>query len=340
MLIDLRSDTVTRPTKGMLAAMASAEVGDDVFGDDPTVIRLQERVAEIVGKEAALYTPSGTMANQIALHVSTTPGDEVFCDEGCHILNYESGAAPLLSGIQLLPIAGKNGVFTAAQVEEKIRPRSYHFAPSRMIEIENTHNRAGGTIWPVEEVSSIRVLCDKHNLHLHLDGARIWNAAAERQCDVKEWTKYADTVSVCFSKGLGAPVGSAILGSKSTIESARRARKRFGGGMRQAGFLAAAALYAVNNHRERLVEDHAKAKKLAVELEDAGYEIDAKQVETNIVIFAVPEGKTGDQLVQFAAAEGVLLTSFGIRKLRAVTHLDVDRYGIELAINVFRKFLQ
>ncbi|MDK9699435.1 MAG: low-specificity L-threonine aldolase [bacterium] len=338
MIVDLRSDTVTRPTPKMLEAMIHAEVGDDVFGDDPTVLKLQERVAAILGKEDALFVPTGTMANQIAINVSTQPGDEVYCDEGCHILNYESGAPALLSGVQLMPVAGERGVFRVDQVAEKVRPENNHFAPPRLIEVENTHNRSGGTVWPVERVKELRDFCNSNKLKLHLDGARLWNAAVAKQCDVQAWSQYADTVSVCFSKGLGCPVGSAIAGDSATIQKAKRARKRFGGGMRQSGYLAACALYALDNHRERMVDDHRRAKQLAIVLNDCGYEIDPALVETNILIFSVREGRTGTELVEFAKSQNVLLTAFGVRKLRAVTHLDIDDKKIDAAIQTFRDF--
>ncbi len=339
MIVDLRSDTVTKPTKPMLDAMMTAEVGDDVFGDDPTVIRLQEKVAKLTGKEAAVYVPSGTMSNQIALHCATEPGDEVYCDEGAHILNFEAGAAPMLSGIQLYPIIGKRGIFTAEQVEERLRPRNEHFAPSRVVEIENTHNRAGGVVWKPEQVEPIRKLCDSSGLHLHLDGARIWNASAATGKNILEWTKLADSVSVCFSKGLGCPVGSALAGSKDFITKARKARKRFGGGMRQAGILAAAAIYALDNHRERLGEDHRRAKELGNALQKAGYNIDASQIETNIVVFELPDRSDATPLVNWAYENGVWFTSFMKTKMRVVTHLDLDDEKIARAIEVLSNYL-
>lgn len=339
-MVDLRSDTVTRPTQGMLKAMTNAKVGDDVFGDDPTVIQLQEIVANILGKEDALFVPSGTMANQISLHIQTKPGDEVYCDAGCHILNYESGAPALLSGLQLLPIHTLRGIFTPTQLEEVVRPSNPHFAPPRMVEIENTHNRSGGSVWSVDEVRVVREFCSTKNLKLHLDGARLWNASAARETDVKEWTTFADSVSVCFSKGLGAPMGSAIAGTKEMIVEARRTRKRFGGGMRQIGYMAACAIYALDNHRERLTDDHTRAKKLAITLEELGYGIQSSNVETNILIFEVHENRSNVELVEFAKTEGVLLTAFSKKKLRAVTHLDVNDDGISKAIEVFYRFLK
>ncbi len=341
MTVDLRSDTVTRPSKAMLAAMMAAEVGDDVFGDDPSVIKLQETVADLTGKEAALFVPSGTMSNQIALHVATTPGDEIYCDEGAHILNFEAGAGPLLSGIQLYPIRGDRGIFTPDQIEERLRPpNNEHFAPSRLVEVENTHNRAGGVVWKVEQMSVLQQFCNERGLHLHLDGARIWNAAAATGLNIRAWTDLADSVSVCFSKGLGCPVGSALCGSKEFISKARRARKRFGGGMRQSGYLAAAALYALTNNRERLTEDHRRAQLLAQALQALGYRIDAKLVETNIIIFELPDQSDATQLVNFGKENGVWFTSFMKTRMRVVTHLDLDDEKITKAIDVFEKFLK
>ncbi|MCX7835038.1 MAG: aminotransferase class I/II-fold pyridoxal phosphate-dependent enzyme [bacterium] len=338
-MVDLRSDTVTRPTKGMLEAMVHATVGDDVFGDDPTVIQLQEKVADILGKEDALFVPSGTMANQIAIKILTNPGDEVYCDAGCHLMNYESGAPSFLSGVQLRAISTERGIFNPSQLDELIRPNNIHFPPSKLVTIENTHNRAGGTVWSVKEVEDISNFCKNFNLLLHLDGARIWNAAVAANVKVKEWTQYADTVTVCFSKGLGAPIGSAIVSTKEKIQDARRIRKRLGGGMRQVGYLAACAIYALDHHRERLIEDHIRAKRLAEALETLGYTIRSKDVQTNIVIFEVPEKKNNNELVEFGKKEGVLFTAFGKNKIRLVTHLDVNDDGIEKAIHMFKKYL-
>jgi threonine aldolase len=339
-IVDLRSDTVTKPSPEMRRAMSEAEVGDDVFGDDPTVIRLQERAAELLGKEAALYVPSGTMANQIAVACHTRPGDEVLCEAGCHVLNFEGGAPAHLSGVLLTPIEGRRGIFTAEQAEERIRPLSnHHYPPARLLWVENSHNRAGGTIFPMDEIQRLRQLADRHKLAFHLDGARIWNVAAATGKPESWWTQPFDTVNACFSKGLGAPVGSVTAGSKDYIEQAHRIRKRLGGGMRQAGIIAAGALYALEHNRARLVEDHARARRLAEAIAELpAFSIDLEAVQTNIVIFdAAPGRRSGAEVVETLKSEGVWGTSFGRSKVRLVTHLDVDDRGIERAINILRK---
>ncbi|MCK5032876.1 MAG: low specificity L-threonine aldolase, partial [Calditrichia bacterium] len=262
-LIDLRSDTVTKPSQDMREYMLNAEVGDDVFSEDPTVNRLQNKIAELLGKESALFVPSGTQANQICLNVHTQPGQEVIVDYNSHIFNYESGAAGMLSGVQLHPIIGKNGHPTAEQIIPAIRPGDDHFPQTKLICLENTHNRAGGTIFPIEEISKIHTVAKEHNIKLHLDGARLWNAAIETGKRMKEYAAYFDSVSLCFSKGLGAPVGSIVTGSKEFIKRAHYYRKAYGGGMRQVGILAAACIFAVENHFERLSEDHRNARLLA-----------------------------------------------------------------------------
>jgi len=338
-IVDLRSDTVTKPTPEMRRAMYEAEVGDDVFGDDPTVIRLQERVAEILGKDAALYVPSGTMANQIAVACHTSPGDELYCEAGCHVLNFEGGAPAALSGVMLAAIEGRRGAYTADQISERIRPTDHHYPVSRLIWVENTHNRSGGTIFPQEECRKLRQVANQHGLAMHLDGARLWNAAVATGRIEEELAAPFDSVNVCFSKGLGAPVGSAIAGSKKFIDRAHRARKRFGGGMRQAGIIAAGALYALERHRERLVEDHRRARRLAEAISEIpAFSIDLEATATNIVIFdAAPGGLTGAEVVAKLREDGVWGTAFGRSKVRLVTHLDVDDKGIERAIGVLRK---
>ena len=262
--IDLRSDTVTKPSKEMRKAIYEAEVGDDVFQEDPSVNSLQKYAAELLGKEAALFVSSGVMGNQICLNVLTNPRDEVICEKDCHIFNYESGSPAALSGIQLLPLDGKNGVLAPEQIEPYIRPESAYYMPTtKVIEVENTHNRAGGTIHPIENIKALSALAKKHNLYIHLDGARIWNASVATGIPVNEYAAYFDTVSCCLSKGLGAPVGSIIAGDKHFIDEAFKVRKAWGGGMRQVGLLAAAGLYALKNNIARLAEDHEKAKMLA-----------------------------------------------------------------------------
>jgi threonine aldolase len=333
-MIDLRSDTVTKPSPEMRKAMYEAEVGDDVFKEDPTVNKLEEYIAELLGKEAALYVPSGVMGNQICLNVLTEPGDEVICDREAHIFNYESGSPARLSGIQIYPLDGKLGILSSEQVETYIRTTAYHMPRTKVIEVENTHNRAGGTIWPIQNIIALKNLAKKHNLFFHLDGARIWNACIETGISPKEYASHFDTVSCCFSKGLGAPVGSAIAGSKEFIKEAYRVRKSWGGGMRQVGILAAAALYAVQNNRERLKEDHWKAKHLAERIKlNPNLEINMEAVQTNIILFT-PLKMKPDEGLRKCREKGLILTPGTINSLRAVTHLDVNDNDIENAANI------
>jgi threonine aldolase len=338
--IDFRSDTITRPTPAMREAIHTAEVGDDVFGDDPTVNKLQDAVAALLGKEAALYVPSGTMANQISIKSHTVPGDEVICEQNCHIFNYESGAPAFLSAVTLHCLPGHYGVITAEQVEAVVRPPDHHFAPSRLVSLENTHNRAGGTIFPVEEMKRIRAVADKHGMKIHLDGARLWNAAAATGLDLRAWADLADSVSVCLSKGMGCPVGSLIAGSTDFIDRCHRHRKVFGGGMRQAGLLAAAGLYALENHRKRLVEDHQNARMIAETFAALpGTVIDLDYVHTNIVIVELTDQAPfdGPGLSITAGEAGVRFLPTAPDKVRLVTHLDVSREDVEDACDRIRK---
>lgn len=318
-MFDLRSDTVTRPCAAMIRAMAEAELGDDVYREDPTTRRLEERTAEIVGKEAALFVPSGTMANQIALLCQTRPGDEVIAGRDSHCAYYESGAAAAWSGVQFEQV-GESGLFDAAHVRAAIKPRAYYCPRTRLVVVENTHNRAGGRIFPAHDVAKIALVAREHGLALHLDGARIWNASAATGVAVAELCAPFDTVSVCFSKGLGAPIGSAICATKSTIEAALRFRKMLGGGMRQTGVVAAAALYALEHNRDRMVEDHDAAARLAAAL-GALSGVAVEPVETNIINVDV----TGDadRVVDNAKRRGVRISATGAHRLRLVTHLDV-----------------
>jgi threonine aldolase len=326
-LIDLRSDTVTRPTEGMRRAMLEAPVGDDVFGEDPTVDRLESYVADLLGKEAALYAPSGTMTNQIGVHVSTNRGEEVLLHEGSHIFVYEAGAPALLSGVQLRTLPGENGVLDPDTVRAAIRPEDVHFPRSRLLCLENTHNTSGGKVFPLEDFATVAATAKDHGLKVHLDGARLFNAQAATGIPAREWCAHADTVSVCSSKGLGAPVGSLLAGDEETIGKARRARKAFGGGMRQAGIIAAAALYAFENHVDRLAEDHERASNLAAGLREAGYE--AQRPETNLVLVAVEDPSA---FLQNLASEGVLATPGKPGYVRLCTHLDAGDEDIEAAI--------
>jgi len=334
--LDFRSDTVTRPTPAMRKAMYEAEVGDDVFGDDPTVNRLQDKVADLLGKERALFVPSGTMANQIAVNCHTSPGDEIYCHIGSHVLNYEGGAMAMLSGVVSAAIGGGRGSFTTTDVEARLRPADHHYAPSRLIWIENSHNRAGGTIFPQEHILGLRELANRKGLAMHLDGARLWNVAIATGRSEKDLATPFDSVSCCLSKGLGCPVGSLIVGSAEFIEKAHRARKRFGGGMRQAGILAAAGFYALDNHRARLAEDHLHARRIAEAVAELkSFRIDIESVQTNIVLFDASP-RQGTDVVEKLKAEGLLVTNFG-SWVRMVCHLDVDRTAVDQAISIIRK---
>ncbi|HSL00318.1 MAG TPA: low-specificity L-threonine aldolase [Rubrobacteraceae bacterium] len=328
-MIDLRSDTVTRPTEGMRRAMLEAPLGDDVFGEDPTVNRLEEYVAELLGKEAAIYAPSGTMTNQIGLFVGTNRGEEVYLHEGAHVFVYEAGAPALLSGIQVRTLPGEGGVISPEALRASVRPENVHFPRSRLLSLENTHNTAGGRVYPLEDFAAVAAEARDLGLGVHLDGARLFNAQAATGIRAREWCRHAETVSVCSSKGLGAPVGSLLAGDEETIREARRARKVFGGGMRQAGVIAAASLYAFEHHTERLVEDHDRARKLAAGLGEAGYDVDPP--ETNIVLVRVGNP---DEFLVALAREGVLATPGRAGYVRLCTHLDVGDGDIEKAVEV------
>jgi len=338
--IDLRSDTVTKPSEAMRKAMYNAEVGDDVFKEDPTVNELERYAADLLGKESALFVSSGVMGNQICLNVLTDPGDEVLCEKDAHIFHYESGSPAALSGIQLYPVQGERGVFTPEQIEPLIRPESAYYMPrTKVIEIENTHNRAGGTINPIENIESLYKLAKKHNLSLHLDGARIWNASAATNIPVSKYASYFDSVSCCLSKGLGAPIGSIIAGSKDFIKKAIRVRKAWGGGMRQVGIIAAAGLFALKHNRNRLNEDHEKAKILASALNNMpNVEVDIGSVQTNIVMFKIKTISVENVLVK-CKEQGLLLIPGSINTIRAVTHLDVSFDEINEAIEILKRVI-
>ncbi|XXF79502.1 GntG family PLP-dependent aldolase [Myxococcaceae bacterium GXIMD 01537] len=338
--IDLRSDTVTKPTPAMRRAMAEAEVGDDVYGEDPTVRRLEERVAERLGLEAAVFVPSGTMANQVALGVHTRPSDEVLCDAGSHILHYEGGGVAALWGVQPLPLPGERGLLQPGQVTAALRPADIHSPRSRLLWLENTHGRTGGTVWPVERFRAVVAAGRAAGLAVHMDGARLFNAAVARGVPASTWAGLTDTTSVCFSKGLGAPVGSAVVGRKGLIQDARRLRKRLGGAMRQAGILAAAALHALEHHVDRLAEDHEHARRLAAGLADLpGVQVDAAGVETNMVFADFP--LPASELLPRLAAQGVLAGAGGTspRAIRFVCHLDVSAEDIPEALSRIRRAL-
>ncbi len=325
-MIDLRSDTVTKPTPDMRAAMAAADVGDDVYAEDPTINRLQDRVAQLLGKEAALFVPSGTMSNQIAVRVHCRPGDEMLCDDTCHIFTWEAGAAATLSGVTSRTVPGDYGVLDVAQLRDKIRPTNEHYAQTRLVSLENTHNRGGGRVYPLDKIRTISDWARANNLMMHLDGARLWNAHIATGIAMADWAAPFDSVSVCFSKGLGAPVGSALVGPTDFIAKARRVRKLFGGAIRQGGILAAGALYALDNHITRLADDHRNAKTIAQAVTDTpGLRLDPPYVETNLVWFeADPKLISARCLVDAMQAEGVLISVLGTNSLRACTHLDVS----------------
>jgi len=339
--VDLRSDTVTRPTPEMRQVMMNAEVGDDVFGEDPTINRLQEMMAELTGKEAALFVPSGTQGNQVCINTHTQPGEEIIVERRAHIINFESGAPAMLSGVQVFPIDGKRGVITAEQIERAIRPTDIHHAPTKLICLENTHNIAGGTIFPLEEIKKISELARQRQLKMHLDGARLWNASVATGISLKEYCQYFDSASLCFSKGLGAPVGSIIVGSREFIERARYYRKAYGGAMRQAGILAAAAIYAIENNFPKLAEDHRRAHLLAEAIRELpGIRLDMESVQTNILIFNVDDRRmSAPQLVEKLREKGILMLSLGPDLVRAVFHLQISDIDLERTIQAFHEIL-
>ena len=337
-MIDLRSDTGTRPTPAMRAAMMHAEVGDDVFGEDPTVNALEERMAALFGHEASVFCPSGTMTNQIAVNIHTRPGDEVICDEGAHIYRYEGGGVMATSGSSVKLIQGDHGRFTAEQVEASINDRKAHWlAHTSLVNIENTCNRGGGAVWDLREVDRIRNVCDAHGLGLHLDGARIFNALTVTGEAPEAWGRRFDTLSVCLSKGLGAPVGSVLIGSGERIAAARRVRKRLGGGMRQAGLLAAACLYAMDHHVQRLTDDHRRAKDLERALSELPFIAAVMPVETNIIILTLAGDRMAAPFIAALRERGILAAAFGPQMVRLVTHLDVDDAAISHTISVLQE---
>lgn len=335
-MIDLRSDTVTRPTEPMLKAMISAETGDDVFREDPTLIRFEKKMAGLFGKEAGLFVPSGTMSNQLCLKVLTGPGEEVIIDELGHVFNYETGAAAHLSSVQIRPLKGDRGKLTTGLISGAIRTRNDWDPITSVIAVENTTNKGGGVCYTKTELSAIRHLADENNLFVHLDGARIWNAITATGIEPGFFGTVSDTISICFSKGLGAPVGSMMLASAKRIEKARRFRKMFGGGMRQAGLLAAAADYAVENHWKLLENDHKRAAKLAEAIsEKNGLGIDPDTVETNIVIFDVID-HSAEYVLKQLAGESVMMVPFGPKTIRATFHFQVDDADLQKTIGAIR----
>ncbi|GFD92665.1 threonine aldolase [Alteromonas sp. KUL156] len=339
MEINLISDTVTKPTQGMLEAMMNAKVGDDVFKADPTVNLLQEKVADLFGMEAALFFPSGTMANQTAIKIHTQPGDRMFCDKWAHVYNYEGGGAAFNAGVTSCLIDGGRGMFTANQLASVVGGRNdIHTPYSRLVCVENTTNKGGGACWDFEELQKIQKVAKANDLAYHLDGARLFNALVAKKETPKQYGELFDTISICLSKGLGAPVGSVLLGTKEHIEKALRVRKLFGGGMRQAGFLAAAGIYALDNQVERLAEDHQKAKEIGKVLESCSYVKKVELIETNIVIFYVEDSINPDDFMKKMADRGILLISMGEGKIRIVTHLDYTNEMHEKLLQELREF--
>ena len=336
MQIDLRSDTFTRPTKGMLEAMYKAQVGDDVFGEDPTVKELETRAAAMFGMEAALYSPSGTMSNQIAIKAHTQPGDEVICDFSSHVYQYEGGGIAFNSGASVQLLQGSLGRITAAQVEAAINPDDVHKPHTSLVSLENTANRGGGSCYDIREIEGIRRVCDENKLKLHLDGARLFNALVAKNESPKDHGKLFHSISFCLNKGLGCPIGSLLVGNKEYIRKARRIRKVFGGGMRQAGYMAATGLYALDHHIERLKEDHEHAKKIAGELCQKKYVGEILPVETNIIIFEIKGSKSPAQFIDDLKKENIYTLTMSSTQVRMVLHLGVTREMVEVVRKVIK----
>ncbi|HKN88418.1 MAG TPA: low-specificity L-threonine aldolase [Nitrospiraceae bacterium] len=341
-MIDLRSDTVTKPSQAMRDVMACAPVGDDVYGEDPTVNRLQDMLARLLGKTAALFVPSGTMANQLSIRGQTQPGQEVIVESTAHVVRYEQGAAAALSGVQLHWVRGERGLLTAEQIEAAIRPKDPHTIPTALICLENTHNSGGGAIYPLAAIEAIRSVAQRHGIPMHLDGARLFNAVVATGVSAADYARHFDTVSVCLSKGLGAPVGSLIATDDLTLlDKLRRFRRMYGGAMRQAGILAAAGVYALEHNIARLADDHEHATRLAQILHKIpSVTLNPAQVETNIIVFEVQDaGRTPAEIVAALKQQGVLINTIGGRRFRAVTHLNISREDIEEAGRAFTAVL-
>ncbi len=322
MIIDLRSDTVTKPSKGMLDAMLSAQVGDDVFREDPTVNELEERLAKMFGKEKALFFPSGSMANQIAIKLHTNPGEQVICDKYAHIYNYEVGGVAFHSGATCKLLDGNRGMFTAAQVKEAISPSEYYYSQTSLVEVENTTNKGGGACWDFNELQNVKEVCKTNNLGFHLDGARLWNAMVAKNETTMQYGNTFDTISVCLSKGLGCPIGSVLIGDEEIMKKSLSLRKLFGGNMRQVGYLAAAGLFALDNNIERLAEDHKRAKEIGEELSRLSIIKKVEPIETNIVIFELNDDVDEAQFLNTLTEKNIHIIGMGSNKLRMVTHLD------------------
>lgn len=337
MIVDLRSDTFTKPTPGMLEAMLQAPVGDDVFGEDPSVNKLESMAAALFGMEAALYCPTGTMSNQVAIKVHTQPGDEVICDKTAHVYQYEGGGIAFNAGAQVKLLEGENGRINASQVLQAINPDDVHKARTSLVCIENTANRGGGACYSIDAIRAIRQVCDEQQLKLHLDGARLFNALVARKESTADYGAVFHSISVCLNKGLGCPIGSILIGPAAFIKKARRVRKVFGGGMRQAGFMAAAGIYALENHVDRLAEDHAHARQIAAALQQAPFVASLLPVETNIVIFEVKGNRTAAQLSAALKEQGVLAIAIAPTQIRMVLHLDVTPAMVDHVVQVIGK---
>jgi len=336
MIIDLRSDTVTKPSKAMLDAMFCAEVGDDVFNEDPTVLALEDKAAKLFGKENALFCPSGTMTNQIAIKCHTQPGDELICDVNSHIYNYEGGGISSNSGVQAKLVQGDRGRITAKHIEDNVNADYDWLTRTSLVCLENTVNRAGGSFYDLETIKQIKIVCEKNKLPLHLDGARIFNAIVENNYSATDIGSQFDSISICLSKGLGAPIGSLLLGSKSFIKKARRVRKVFGGGMRQAGYLAAAGIFALDNNINRLTQDHLRAKEIGKVLSTLSYVESVMPVDTNIVIFNLTDKYTAVSFEEALKPFDIKLAAFGKQTIRFVTHLDFTDEMLANVIEVLK----
>ncbi|UCG27200.1 MAG: PLP-dependent transferase [Bacteroidales bacterium] len=336
-MVDLRSDTVTRPTPGMLEAIVSAEVGDDVFGDDPTVHLLEEKMAGLFGMEAAIFCPSGTMTNQIAVKVHTEPGHEVICDESSHIYRYEGGGIAFNSGVSVRLIHGDRGRITSKDIQDNINANDVHQPVTSMVSIENTCNKGGGSVYDFSAIEGIRKVCTRDGLMLHLDGARLFNAIVKTGAHPVSFGKICDSISICLSKGLGAPVGSVLIGKKEFITKARRIRKVMGGAMRQAGYLAAAGIYATENHVDRLKDDHTRAHEIEEVLGTMPYVQEIWPVETNIIVFKLISSFKQEVFINKLAEKEVLVVGFGPQTIRMVTHLDIHDQDVEHLRTVLKK---
>jgi threonine aldolase len=339
MIIDLRSDTVTKPTQAMMQAIITAEVGDDVYKEDPTANRLEQKLADMFGMDTALFFPTGSMANQAAIKMHTQPGEQLIADKWAHVYNYEGGGVSFNSGVSCKLLDGNRGMITAAQVEENINPPDFYHSPlTSLVCLENTTNKGGGACYDFSEIEKIRKICNKHGLGLHLDGARIWNALVAKKEDPRNYGKIFDTISVCLSKGLGTPMGSVLIGKKEIMQKAMRVRKVLGGGMRQIGFMAAAGIYALDNHVQRLAEDHKKASEIAEILSKQPFVKKVEPTETNIVIFYLSKGISEEKFMQDLLQKNIKISGMGQGKLRIVTHLDYTDEMHEKFLEILKNY--